>query len=165
MGLQLPPRVRRLGPWTAVSAGLLLLAGCAAEDRAQIRRLAMPTPATNRAPAIYDLWQGAWLAAILVGILVWGLIIYACFAFRRRRHDETSRSPLSISALSDQAGVFEDLEVSRNARLRHVERSGQLRHGGRSGCEPRENRATRGIGQSGEHKVQVSRFVHSNVAI
>ena len=26
--------------------------------------------------------------AILVGILVWGLIIYACFAFRRRRHDE-----------------------------------------------------------------------------
>ena len=48
----------------------------------------MPEPVTDRAPAIYDLWHGAWLAAILVGILVWGLIIYACFAYRRRRHDE-----------------------------------------------------------------------------
>jgi len=48
----------------------------------------MPEGITDRAPYIYDLWQGAWLAAILVGILVWGLIGWACFAYRRRSHDE-----------------------------------------------------------------------------
>jgi cytochrome c oxidase subunit II len=89
VGLELPPRVRRLGRWTAVSAGLLLLAACSDADQDQVGRLAMPEPATDRAVFIYDLWQGAWLAAILVGILVWGLIGYACFAFYRRHHDET----------------------------------------------------------------------------
>ena len=88
MGLELPPRVRRLGRWTAVSAGLLLVSACSQADQDQIGRLAMPEPATDRAPAIYDLWQGAWIAAILVGILMWGLIGWACFAYRRRSHDE-----------------------------------------------------------------------------
>ena len=88
MGLQLPKRVRRVGLAATTSAGLLLLGACSADDQAQIERLAMPEPATDRAPAIYDLWQGAWLAAILVGILVWGLIGYAAFAYRRRSEDE-----------------------------------------------------------------------------
>ena len=88
MGLQLPKRARRIGAWTMVPAGLLLLGACSSEDQAQITRLAMPEPATDRAPLTYDLWQGAWLAAILVGILVWGLIGYASFRFRRRSDDE-----------------------------------------------------------------------------
>ena len=88
MGLQLPPRVRRLGRWTAVSAGLLLMSACSQADQDQIGRLAMPEGATDRAPIIQDLWEGAWLAAILVGILMWGLIGWACFAYRRRSHDE-----------------------------------------------------------------------------
>ena len=88
MGLQLPKRARRVGLAATTAAGMLLLGACSAEDQAQIERLAMPEPATDRAPAIYDLWQGAWLAAILVGILVWGLIGYAAFAYRRRSEDE-----------------------------------------------------------------------------
>ena len=88
MGLQLPKRVRRVGLWTAVSAGMLLLGACSADDQAQIERLAMPEPATDRAPFIFDLWQGAWIAAMAVGILVWGLIGYASFAYRRRSADE-----------------------------------------------------------------------------
>jgi cytochrome c oxidase subunit 2 len=35
-----------------------------------------------------SLWMGSWLAAMLVGVLVWGLIIYACVKFRRRHDDE-----------------------------------------------------------------------------
>ena len=88
MGLELPPRARRVGLLTAGSAGLLLLGACSAEDQDQIRRLAMPEPITDRAPYIYDLWQGAWIAAILVGVLVWGLIGWAAFKYRRRADDE-----------------------------------------------------------------------------
>ena len=88
MGLQLPKRARRVGLGAASAAGMLLLGACSAEDQAQIERLAMPEPATDRAPAIYDLWQGSWIAAMAVGILVWGLIGYAAFAYRRRRDDE-----------------------------------------------------------------------------
>ena len=92
MGLQLPMRGRkaraRVGTTAMVSAGLLLLGACSTEDRDQIRRLALPKPITDRGPFTYDLWHGAWLAAILVGILVWGLILYAAFKFRRRSDDE-----------------------------------------------------------------------------
>lgn len=88
MGLQLPKRGRRIGTGLAVSAGLLLLGSCSTADQEQIQRLAMPEPATDRAPLINDLWQGGWLAAILVGILVWGLILYAAFRYRRRSDDE-----------------------------------------------------------------------------
>lgn len=88
MSLQLPKRARRIGTYTAGSASLLMLAACSAADQDEIGRLAMPNPASDRAPFIYDLWQGAWLAAIITGVVVWGLIGYACFKFRRRSDDE-----------------------------------------------------------------------------
>jgi cytochrome c oxidase subunit 2 len=37
---------------------------------------------------IDELWRWSWLAAILVGILVWGLILFAVFKYRRRSDDE-----------------------------------------------------------------------------
>ena len=88
MGLELPPRARRVGLLTVGSAGLLLLGACSVEDQAQIRRLAMPEPVTDRAPFIYDRWHGAWIAAIIVGIIVWGLIGWAAWKYRRRAEDE-----------------------------------------------------------------------------
>jgi cytochrome c oxidase subunit 2 len=81
-------RARRVVTWTTLSAGLLLLGACSSEDQDQIRRLAMPEPATDRAPLIDDLWRYSWLAAIIVGVLVWGLILYASVKFRRRSDDE-----------------------------------------------------------------------------
>ena len=88
MGLQLPKRARRVGMGAAAAAGMLLLGACSAEDKAQIERLAMPEPITDRAPAIFDLWQGAWIAAMAVGVLVWGLIGYVAVKYRRRHDDE-----------------------------------------------------------------------------
>jgi cytochrome c oxidase subunit 2 len=88
VGLQLPKRARRVGLYTVLTASTLMLGACSAQDKTQIKRLAMPEAATDRAPHIFHLWQGAWIAAILVGILVWGLILYAAFAFRRRSDDE-----------------------------------------------------------------------------
>lgn len=92
MSLELPKRTRRLSSRLALGslAGLavLVLSGCSAEDKAQIKRLAMPVPATEEAPHIYDLWQWAWLAAMLVGVLTWGLIFYAMIRYRRRDPNE-----------------------------------------------------------------------------
>jgi len=34
-----------------------------------------------------SLWQGSWLAALLVGLLVWGLLIWAIVAYRRKAGD------------------------------------------------------------------------------
>ena len=69
----------------------------------------MPEHATDRAPMIQDLWNGAWLAAMIVGVIVWGLIIYASFRFRRRSDDEIpvqTRYNLPIEILYTVAPVI-----------------------------------------------------------
>ena len=92
MGLQLPKRGRtlraRVATVAVVATGFLALSACSAEDQDQIARLAMPEPATDRAPFVDELWRWSWLAAIIVGVLVWGLILYAVFKYRRRSDDE-----------------------------------------------------------------------------
>lgn len=88
MGLELPKRARKLAVGLTAGSALLFLSGCSAEDKDQISRLAMPEPASKEAVYIYDLWQGAWLAAILTGILVWGLIFYVMIKYRRRNEAE-----------------------------------------------------------------------------
>ena len=40
------------------------------------------------AQSIYDLWHWAWLAAIIVGVLVWGLIFWAVIRYWRRSETE-----------------------------------------------------------------------------
>jgi cytochrome c oxidase subunit 2 len=48
----------------------------------------MPEPATEEGEGILSLWQGAWIAALITGVVVWGLIFYASWRFRRRSADE-----------------------------------------------------------------------------
>lgn len=137
MGLQLPKRARRIGTWTMVSAGLLMLGACSSEDQAQIGRLAMPEPATDRAPLINDLWQGAWLAAMITGVVVWGLIFYAMFKFRRRSDDEVpvqTRYNLPIEILYTIAPVIMVLVLffftvqTQNDVLASASESGEADH-------------------------------------
>lgn len=68
----------------ALTAGLVLATatGCTYKD---FPRLGMPTPATEEAPRILSLWQGSWAAALAVGVLVWGLILWSAFFHRRSR--------------------------------------------------------------------------------
>jgi cytochrome c oxidase subunit 2 len=47
----------------------------------------MPAPATQEGPRILLLWQGSWIAAMVVAVLVWGLLIWAIVAYRRRDGD------------------------------------------------------------------------------
>lgn len=85
MSLQLPKRAAALA---AVGAGVLALGGCSSATVDEWKRGAMPDPASVQGEKILELWQGAWIAALAVGILVWGLILYAVVRFRRRSADE-----------------------------------------------------------------------------
>ena len=87
MGLQLPKRARNLAFGAVAGSAALFLSGCSAEGKSELERLAMPVPSSKESQAIYDLWQWAWLAAILTGIVVWALIFYVVIRYRRR--DET----------------------------------------------------------------------------
>ena len=81
MGLQ------RVARWAVPLAAVGLLAtGCADDNAAG--RLAMPDPASAQGEHILSLWQGAWIAALATGVVVWGLIFYAVIRFRRRSDDE-----------------------------------------------------------------------------
>ncbi|WP_336923084.1 aa3-type cytochrome oxidase subunit II [Aquipuribacter sp. SD81] len=77
-------RVARLG---LVAAAALALSGCSAD---QLRRGYLPAEsvgATNHTPMVQDLWNGSWIAALAVGVIVWGLTIWCVIAYRRRKGD------------------------------------------------------------------------------
>ena len=95
MGLQLPRQaagkkglMRRLTALVAVGAGASMLAGCSSETQDEWARFAMPDPASEQGEHILNLWQGAWIAALVTGVIVWGLIFYSIIRYRRRSHDE-----------------------------------------------------------------------------
>lgn len=78
---------QRITRWGVPLVGVLLFAsGCA--DDTEAGRLAMPDPASEQGTHVLNLWQGAWIAALVTGIVVWGLIFYAVIRFRRRSDDE-----------------------------------------------------------------------------
>lgn len=47
----------------------------------------MVPPASDRAPYMEHLWRGAWIAALALGVIVWGLIGFAAIKWRRRAGD------------------------------------------------------------------------------
>ncbi|MCN9239850.1 cytochrome c oxidase subunit II [Streptomyces sp. NPDC052051] len=79
-----PRRPMRRKLLQALTAGLVLATatGCTYKD---FPRLGMPTPTTEEAPRILSLWQGSWAAALAIGCLVWGLILWSVFFHRRSR--------------------------------------------------------------------------------
>jgi cytochrome c oxidase subunit 2 len=92
VGLQLPKRtavaLRRVTTLAVLGTTLLLLSSCSSEAQDEWKRAAMPDPASEQGEHILRLWQGAWVAALLTGLVVWGLIFWALVAYRRRANDE-----------------------------------------------------------------------------
>jgi cytochrome c oxidase subunit 2 len=68
-----------------VAGAALLTTGCTANEAFFFD---LPEPATVEAPIIQNLWNGSWIAAWAVGAFTWALMIWAAFAYRRRRQDE-----------------------------------------------------------------------------
>ncbi len=63
---------------------LAMASGCSMND---LPRLAMPKPITMQGKQVLLLWQGGWIAALFVGVIVWGLIIWCMVVYRRRDGD------------------------------------------------------------------------------
>ncbi|MEU6211337.1 cytochrome c oxidase subunit II [Streptomyces sp. JL4002] len=81
-----PRRPMRRKLLQALTAGVVLATatGCSYTWK-DFPRLGMPTPVTEEAPRILSLWQGSWAAALVTGILVWGLILWSVIFHRRSR--------------------------------------------------------------------------------
>lgn len=66
----------------------MALTGCDQKTKQQWGNFAMPNPVTAQGEHTLRLWQGAWYAALAVGVVVWGLIFWAAWRFHRRNDDE-----------------------------------------------------------------------------
>ncbi|WP_380175074.1 cytochrome c oxidase subunit II [Kineococcus sp. DHX-1] len=84
-----PPKALAAGALTGAAA--LLLTGCAGDwPEASASNFFLPDAsigATDMTPRISQLWDGSWIAALVVGVLVWGLTIWCVVAYRRRKND------------------------------------------------------------------------------
>ena len=67
----------------------LAVSGCSAE----VQRGFLPGyddgQVTNQTERITNLWTGSWIAALIVGALTWGLIIWCVAVYRTRKDDDT----------------------------------------------------------------------------
>ncbi|MFY9913053.1 MAG: cytochrome c oxidase subunit II [Nocardioidaceae bacterium] len=81
-------RTRRLAVTMGGALMLLVLTGCSQETTDQWKRLGLPEPGSDRTVYVHDLWIGSWIAAGIIGVFTWGLILWAALRYRRRHDDE-----------------------------------------------------------------------------
>ncbi|TPW76368.1 aa3-type cytochrome oxidase subunit II [Schumannella soli] len=79
-------RRSRLARWAILPIGVAvtaILAGC---TDAQLRGFLPPAEGvTNHTDRVIGLWTTSWIVLLIVGIITWGLIIWAAVAYRRRK--------------------------------------------------------------------------------
>jgi cytochrome c oxidase subunit 2 len=67
-----------------VLVSLFVLTGCSEANKEQWKRLGLPPPGSDRSEYMENLWIGSWIAAGIVGVFVWGLIIWSLIRYYRR---------------------------------------------------------------------------------
>lgn len=77
----------------AAGFGTVLLTGCSSDTLAQWQRWGLPEAASDRAEHIGSLWNGAWIASMIIGVFVWGLIGWVAFRYRRGRNVAAGHTP------------------------------------------------------------------------
>jgi cytochrome c oxidase subunit II len=70
----------------AFLAPVLLLAGCGSD-------LGMPSPVTSQGAQSRDLWRIFVVIAIIIGLIVYGLVVFVMIRYRRRRHADDEVNP------------------------------------------------------------------------
>lgn len=70
----------------AAAAVIPLLSGCGSDWKYGL--LPSTPDTTNHTGRVIDLWNGSWIAALFVGVVTWGLMLWCVVAYRRRK-DET----------------------------------------------------------------------------
>ncbi len=72
--------------WAAIpvaAALVFVLAGCSQE---QLQGYLPAEPGTtNHVDRITGLWVTSWIVLLIVGVITWGLIVWAALVYRRRR--------------------------------------------------------------------------------
>ena len=67
---------------SALVVGLVTMtSGC---DAGRFVNFGLRNPLTTQGKLIVGLWQGSWIAALAVGFVVWGLILWAIIFYRKR---------------------------------------------------------------------------------
>lgn len=86
-----PPTRTRRAIWRAsaiAGAVALLASGCASDS---VKRGYLPGysdgEVTNHTERITNLWVGSWIAALIVGVVTWGLMLWCIAAYRKRKND------------------------------------------------------------------------------
>jgi len=82
------PAARRLrvgAAATVTAAAVALIGSCSPASQ----RGWLPTGegTTDRTDTVVQLWTGSWVAALLVGVLVWSLLIWCVVVYRKRKDD------------------------------------------------------------------------------
>lgn len=98
---------------------MALLAGCGDS------RFFAPDPASREGDDVLELWQGTFVAALAVGAIVYGLILFVIIRYRRRSDDVPSQRhenipvefvytaiPILIVAVLFAINVFKEHDVS-----------------------------------------------------
>lgn len=73
----------------AIASLAMFLSGCSAKQ-AELGLLPEDSEnATNHTKRITDLWVGSWAILWVVGLIAWGLMVWAIIVYRRRKGDTT----------------------------------------------------------------------------
>ena len=64
---------------------LLVLTACAEDSSARRGWLPGSRDTTSNTAEITDLWINSWIAAVAIGVLTWGLMLWCMVAYRRRK--------------------------------------------------------------------------------
>lgn len=83
---------RKIGALSALGAGATLLAGCdvAPPDNGffNLLRFGWPQGVTPEAQSMGNFWVWTWVAAWIVGIIVWGLLFFSMFKFTAKKAEK-----------------------------------------------------------------------------
>lgn len=98
-----PTRRTTRRPWTrrrlpgAAAVALLVASATACSNEAidHWSRGGMPESITKQAEITQTLWNGGWIAALATGVVVWGLILWAC-VFHRKKKNSTEALPPQV---------------------------------------------------------------------
>ncbi|GGH57555.1 aa3-type cytochrome oxidase subunit II [Rothia aerolata] len=87
---------RKLKGIALAAASALLMTGCS--DQAEVGFLPTQRGVTDNADTIMNLWIGSWVAALVVGLITWGLMLWCIIAYRRRKNETGYPKQLSYHA-------------------------------------------------------------------
>ncbi|WP_146951708.1 aa3-type cytochrome oxidase subunit II [Cellulomonas soli] len=71
-----------------VAVVVVALTGCSAEAQRGWMPGNSQAEITDQTGRITNLWVGAWIAALIVGVITWGLILWCVAVYRKRKDDD-----------------------------------------------------------------------------